>query len=490
MIDDDVQQFLGAVSETTNLWKSIDVRVVAAHVNGAWQNLATRIQLGHLRPKSLPRPADFPRLSYFVVLQEVYPLAELPKLVEAVRNGELEIDGHHVSFRTGDYTEAFQRPYSRSYAQIGRNIGEHVRGTYHYGHALSLYGDDASVVFGMLSRKEEGLNAALRALPDPWGGVSDVLLHALDDPMTLSGTAARRVTFVAPLQAQISVSDSLLVDGVLTYTIKASSTIAGKLCTLVITGIDANGGRVARRVPLVRREWVKDKHGVQYTGEEALHAAKHLTLTLQLATFELGQTEVEARREIAPLLLSAYNALFPGQRSFATALLNPIKTESRTFEEQVALLFTYCGMPVEYIGGGPKSQEAPDVLVQLSGTSIVLVVEITVGPLNQQGKLARLTQRAEQVRASIEAAGGHVLPFMVTANQRSLIAQNELDAAKADGIRVLSLDDLATMLNMAVRRSPARHIAKFLAPHLVRGSLPPLWTSHNRHQYASDNDPE
>ena len=77
-----------------------------------------------------------------------------------------------------------------------------------------------------------------------------------------------------------------------------------------------------------------------------------------------------------------------------------------------------------------------------------------------EGKPARLTQRAEQVRALVERAGAQVLPMIITSSPDAAIAQNELDAAKADGIRVLSQDDLAVLLGMAMRRAPVRHVAQ------------------------------
>jgi hypothetical protein len=462
--------------------------VVAVRVDDDWHNLVTRIVLTSTPPSDADRLPAFPQLPHFTVLQHSYSPETLPVLLHAVKNGHLDIKGHSIGFLTGDGGKPFVKPYSYSFDRIGTDISEVLGGPYNHGHSLTLTGDQASQVFRLLPRDEEGLNAALRALPDPWGSVSDVLLHALDDPSALRGHHNRRVSFIAPLQARIDAKDCLLADGILAYTIRSGSREAGESCTLVITGTDAQGKRVARRVPLRRKRWVRDDAEFRYTGTEKLRGAKHITLTLQLASFELGQTEVESRKKTLPLLLGAYEALFPGQRNFTAALLHPVKTEARTFEEQVALLFTYCGMPNEYIGDAPKTQEAPDLLVQLSGTSAVLVVEITVGALNQQGKLARLTQRTEQVRMIVEAAGGRALPVMVTANPRRAIAQNELDAAKADGIRVLSRDDLATLFSMALRRAPVRQIAKFLAPQLVSGSVSTLWGMLERHGDTADDD--
>jgi hypothetical protein len=397
----------------------------------------------------------------------------------------MDIGGQVVRFVSNVGTERSSTSYEQSYDRIGSNISEVVRGPYFFGHSLTLSGEIASELYRKFPRGEEGLNSALRGLSDPWGGVGDVLLHALDEKVALQGHDSRRVSFVAPLQARLSKEDCVLIEGMLTYTVRAASKDTAEACVLVITGVDTKGRRIARRIPLSGKRWAKEKDGYRLTRTQPIVGAKHLTLTLRLATFELGYVKVDARVESLPLLLSAYNALFPDTRKFTSSLLQPVRTESRSYEKQVALLFTYCGMPVEYIGEG-SDKEAPDLLVQVPGTELVLVVEITVGPLNQKGKLGRLTQRAEQVRTLIGRAGGEVLPVIITSNPRVAIAQNELDAAKADGVRVLAQEDLTVLLGMAVRRAPVRHVAKYLAPHMVAGPLPALWTLGKVHGHVFD----
>lgn len=490
MVTQDVQEFLCAVEETPHLWRSVDARVLALYADGAWHNMVARFRLSPLPQADVSRLTGVPRLERLAVLQNVHTAEDLPSLIAAVSRGELEIGGEAIRFLVGDGTETFVKPYSQSYHQIGSDISDAVRGRCKYGHSITLSGDYASELYRTLPRGEEGLNAALRGLPEPWGGVGDVLLHALDEKLSLRGHDLRRVSFVAPLEARLSKDDCILVaEGVLTYAVEATSKDTAKACVLVITGIDAGGQRISHRVPLSGKRWAKTRGGYRYTGTERFRGAKHLRLTLRLASFELGYVELDARSETPPLLLSAYHALFPGERNFEQSLLQPVRTQARTFENQVALLFTYCGMPAEYIGGG-SDKEAPDLLVELPRMSVVLVVEITVGPLNHQGKLARLTKRAEQVRDQVERASDRVLPVIVTSNARSAIAQNELDAAKADGIRVISQDDLIILWAMATRRAPIRHVAKYLAPHLVSGPTPPLWGLRELHKHVMDDDTE
>ncbi len=484
MSENSVQNFLSAVSETPHLWQSVDMRLIALQVDGMWHNLVARFLLDPRSPNEVFRPRDFPQLPYFSVIQEVFRPEDLADLIEKVRSGSLDVQGKTVQFLTSESGRPFTLPYRSSYERIGRQIADVIRGRYTQGHSLTLSGDEAGTLYRLLPREEEGLNAALRGLPDPWDGVAGVLLHALDESATLPSHSNRRVHFVAPLSAQIVADDCILADDELTYTVVASSKLAGESCTVIITGIDMQGGRVARRVSLARRRWKRVGPDFHYTGREPFKGARRLAVTLRVASFEIGRTEVDDRTERTPLLLSAYDALFPKKRNFVPGLLQSSRKDSRSFEWQVALLLIYCGIPIEYIGDGPDTQEAPDILAQIPGTPIVLIVEITVGPLNQKGKLARLTQRTNDVRTSVEPSGGVVLPVIVTANSPDAIAQNELDAARADGIRVLSKDDLQILLQMAMRRTPIRHVARYLAPDLAPETMGVFWGLRERNRFA------
>jgi hypothetical protein len=479
---EEIERFLASLDESPHLWRSIDARVVAIRVDGRWHNLSATFHLAPHSPDAVAVLRDVPRLEGLQVLQQVFDRDELSSLVAQIAAGELTIQGEAVEFRGRDFGEGttrFAEPYSRPYLSIGSRAPEYLRDPYTYAHVLTLTGAKAHELYGVFPGQESGLDVALRGLPDPWGGVSDVLLHCLGEATPLRSYDPRRVAFIAPLSARLSRDDCLLVDGALTYTVKAASRAAGGSCVVVLTGIDHRGERIRRRIPMIGRRWVRDPDGYISTGQLKLRGAKRVRITLRIGSSEIGDVEVENGTQQLPLLFSAYNALFATPRSFA-GLLQPDPKQSRAFEKQVALLLSYCGLAVEYFGDG-KEQDGPDLLAHIPGTSIILVAEITVGPLNQQGKMARLIQRAERVRIGFARTGGQVLPVMVTANVRGAVAENELKDAQADGVRVLTMDDLMVLLRMALHRAPLCHISKFLAPHLVGGGSQKFWALRGWH---------
>jgi hypothetical protein len=470
----DVDTFRHAIAETPHLWRCVDVRSMVILKDGQWHNLATRFYLTSDTPETVERPRDFPRLPGFAVQQEVFPFKDLDRLITSVSLGTLTIQGTEVIFRQSkDASPELSQPYQRGHARIGGNI-EEVTGTrYRHGHLLALFGDHASMFYRSFPREETGLDTALRGLPDPWNGVSAVLQHALHERQALRSHDLTRVHFVAPLRARIDTTNCTLIDGTLSYAAQAGSKDTGRQSVLVVTGTDSDRCRLAHRIHLDHRRWVKEPGGFRMVGRLRIPTATKLLLTLQIATFEVSVTEVDAVSRQTPLMLAAYNALISNPKDFEQILLHPTPTEARTYEEMFARLLMYCGFPTHYIGDGPD-KEAPDVLAQVPGTNGVLVCEVTTGPLNQKGKLARLKGRADEVAAAI-APHGTAVPIIVTANRRSGVAQNDLDAARADNIRVLTRDDIAMLLDLAWRRTPVRVIASWLVPDLLPPRIGALW---------------
>jgi hypothetical protein len=484
VIPSEIEEFLKAVGETPQLWKAVDARVVAIQMGeGRWHSLSAHFRLTPETLGRVERVTDLPCFDRFRVLQQVYDIEELPSLVEKVATGELEIQGVKVEFRgndSGGNAVPFDGSYSGYYLTAGGRVDEYLRDPYAYGHALVMFGAKAYELFRAFPGEERGLDAQLRGLADPWGGVSDLLLHGLREGRGIRSHDPRRAAFVAPLPARLCDEECVLLDGVLTFTIRAGARAVGEACVVIFTGIDARGKRLARRESLGTRRWYRDGEGFILAGRVKLRGATRVRITLRVGSFEIDEATVENRQPMEPLLLRAYNALFTSPRSL-DGVLRPDPKQARTFEKDVALLLGYCGLVVEYFGDG-KEQEGPDLLAHIPGTPIVLVVEITVGPLNQKGKMARLIERAERTRAAVSAIAGAVLPVMVTANARSAVAENELKDAQDDGVRVLTMDDISALLWMAYHRAPLRAVAKFLAPQLTPGVMPGPWALQDWHR--------
>ncbi len=117
--------------------------------------------------------------------------------------------------------------------------------------------------------------------------------------------------------------------------------------------------------------------------------------------------------------------------------------DARDVEAYVSWLLWMLGFSAAHFGKVNKSQDAVDIVATTPFGHFVLV-ECTTGMLKPDNKIPKLLQRAQLLRARLEAsANGHlkVLAAMVTTKGRDEIAA-ELEQAERHGILVLTRENL------------------------------------------------
>jgi hypothetical protein len=117
--------------------------------------------------------------------------------------------------------------------------------------------------------------------------------------------------------------------------------------------------------------------------------------------------------------------------------------DARDVEAYVSWLLWMLGFSAAHFGNVANSQDAVDIVATTPVGHFVLV-ECTTGLLKPDNKIPKLLQRAQLLRARLEAsASGHlkVLAAMVTTKGRDEIAA-ELEQAERHGILVLTREDL------------------------------------------------
>lgn len=132
-------------------------------------------------------------------------------------------------------------------------------------------------------------------------------------------------------------------------------------------------------------------------------------------------------------------------RRFLATLGN---NKSEDFESGVALLLYLLGFSVAHMGTTKLLSEGPDILASAPSGNL-LVVECTIGLLNEGNKLAKLIRRTILIREKLMAAGySHltVQPVIATALMRNSI-QTELEDAGKAGIAVVCKEELDSLLN-------------------------------------------
>jgi len=132
-------------------------------------------------------------------------------------------------------------------------------------------------------------------------------------------------------------------------------------------------------------------------------------------------------------------------RRFLAGLGN---NKSEDFETSIALLLYLLGFSVAHMGTTKLLSEGPDILAHTPSGNL-LVVECTIGLLNEGNKLAKLTRRTISIKEKLMAAGySHLIvqPVITTALVRNSVATELEDAGKA-GIAVVCKEELDSLLN-------------------------------------------
>lgn len=155
----------------------------------------------------------------------------------------------------------------------------------------------------------------------------------------------------------------------------------------------------------------------------------------------------------APNLRQIVHAAFdPQSELLREMLLEPDRSKPYAFENAVATLLHLLGFSAVGYGHIPKLQDGPDVLA-MTMQGHVLAVECTVGLLNKNDKLSKLTQRVTVVRRALEEAGHaafRIQAAIVTPLSREEVSA-DLEFAGKHGIAVVCREDLERALIQALQ---------------------------------------
>lgn len=480
---DPTEQFLHAVSETPEIWRSLDLRVFALRIDGAWHATVSRCVLDARDPDRVPRAADLPGVGPIAVWQERLPIADLRSLLEGVAAGEIRIGGERVLVRApGD--RLADGPVIRPSSVAGLPF-QHVQfsqasprlewdRTQAPAHALVFTGPQGSAYLDRITGGRPGLEGALRGLERPWDGVDAVTRLGLGTRFRLESSVLAAFEVIAPLGATLIRESCALVGGSLRYELSASGEAVAKRVSLGYSAEEDSGRHRSGSLRPSRRAWRAQRPSTvgastrRCIATARLDGTRQATLLLRVGPFVVDRVVVEERGPLGAggVHLLAYGALDPELRALRTTLLPAslaqAKTAKRDFEHAVARLLSLAGFRADALGGFPGVQDAADVLATTPDGTSSLLVECTVGPLNtREGKPARLFERVDAVQRQL-GRGARVLPVMATVRHGEAVAPSEREAAGRDGIVVLVREDLEQLLEKALRGAPPHEMMEFI----------------------------
>jgi hypothetical protein len=459
--DEQEALFLRAVGATAELWRSLDVRVIATRIGSDWHNVLLRCRLDARPPGAVPALHSLPQTPRVMCLQEILAAGRLPALLEQLRSGVVPIAGHEIHVQSIDAMHVGGQParsflpYDDAAAQCPGPIRTATpTGTRDYvGHQLWIRGSNH---FQLFQHVDGGLRAAeseLHALEKPWngiGGLARIALRSADDP-TRSDVPA--VEIAAPLGVAIEPDSIRLETGVLSAVVVAESREAAASSSIgVITERDdgSYGTRSYRIASTFRGRGERRAKVRVSVGRSTRRAALML---------RVGPHLVETREVIERVTsalnphVGAFSYFDPGLAGLRKALEVTDETPKRTkeaphhFERAVACLFSLGGFLSDAVDAFPGVQNAVDVLARTPDGSSLLAIECTIGALNAPGgKPNRLASRAHGL-CSVEALReAEIIPVMITSRARASLSGGDLDFVAHNHVSVLCQEELQELL--------------------------------------------
>jgi hypothetical protein len=107
--------FLTDVSSAAPLWRSLDVRILAIKINGAWHNMHTRCYLRREAPEQVVRLPLTVSTQRVICVQHVFNVDKLSDILAMVGHGRLragELSVHYLDSTRHDEPQEYSASYT------------------------------------------------------------------------------------------------------------------------------------------------------------------------------------------------------------------------------------------------------------------------------------------------------------------------------------------------------------------------------------------
>lgn len=466
----DVDRFMRLVRETPDLWRSVDVRTLAADIDGKRVNLLCTAALNERAPKELPEESIDAMSSPIAAHRKVLDFADLDDLFNELKAGAIRFGKTTVDFTHGGSTGNAGSPYSSGYTRRASTMPRAVRlGGFPIGHYLIARGDMSQAVFSQVEDGLDGLNDALRRMARPWDGVDSIARHFLQTNSRIAFHGNVTFEAFAPIRARFEASKCALTDGELSLSIVSDPSAAPHL-RVGYFGI-GHDDRVGRgSVPIPKEAWKPSASHLTCSVVAQLPVAASASLFLSVGDSNIDRVEVGSPGYRAENHRAVAYAMADPQLAVLRKALTPKPgTREKHFEKGVTRLFHLGGLLADSYAFEEDLTNGPDAHAFTPDATSALLIECTVGPIAK--KLSQLVTRAAQLNRTLGAdAPQTIVPLVASALQRSDLSENDLNAASADGIAVLAQEDLLDLLNVVGRRVSPTEVVAYCKAKIPRRS--------------------
>lgn len=456
------EAFSAAIDRSRGLWQSVDVRVLAIHVEGSWRNLAMRAQLNPSRERQVRRLRSLPKASYLRAWQVVRPLSELNALLDEQQSAAMLLQGDRVLFqRNAFYNPPFHAYELSSFQQIVASDQLRRLAWPWPGYVLSGTGDNAGEIIQRSPGGYAGVDAVLRDLPRPYRSIGELARYVVGSARW--GQDHQSIAeWYAPLEAQLDLASTDYRAGTLRYRVVAGSRRALRHAQLFVhpqqsDQFDEPIPKVKLPVASLRAE--KNGRGVAVRGRRTIADSSGVTLTLRVGHEPVQWHDLKDYRSgDRNARLALYEVADPNAEILREWLFPSTKEQRSKFEVAVGRLFLLAGFQVDLLTGDKRLDDGVDLLAHDVTGARCLAIECTTGSLNSGGKMGKLVKRVSELQAA--APDIDVIAVLATSSPREALSDSELQAAAADELRVIDAQGLERLLSFVERNATVAEVVE------------------------------
>ena len=421
----------------SSFWQSVDLRFCAIRSGRHWVNLVTRGFLDHRAPQSVPEFSPVERQD-FRAWQVVRPVADLPDVVRGIAHGTVKL-----------------RPRSVRYFSRSDEPGTEMRCTFsewtasyaaEYDlwscHSLVGYGSSIWDLVRQAGHDPLELDGMIRGGPNPYDGLPDLVRRfcARLQALEVRGTSSV-VELIAPLAVRFEPDAATASSEAIKVGLKAADQIYVEKATIAWTAGAA--GQPPRHGSRELREckWTRERSALRAELDIPIEKGDSTaTLFILIGDRCVDRVSVPLAEAGANIRIKAHNTADPGLRRFREHLYPARPQKAKEFEAAVGLLFFFLGFHVDPLAAQTGLGDAADHLAHAPGSSVVLVIECTVGSIDAGGKVGKLIARSQRMRR--ELSDSEVIPVLATAARRGDLADVEVEKAERNDVALLCRADL------------------------------------------------
>ena len=316
-------------------------------------------------------------------------------------------------------------------------------------HSLVGYGSSISDVVKQACHDPSELDGVIRGGPNAYNGLPDLVRRFFSRPRGLAvWSTSSVVELIAPLAVRFEPEAATASSEAIKVGLKAADQIYVEKATIAWTAGAA--GQPPRHGSRELREckWTRERSALRAELDIPIEKGDSTaTLFILIGDRCVDRVAVPLAEAGSNIRIKAHNTADPGLKRFREHLYPARPKKAKEFEVAIGLLFFFLGFHVDPLAAQKGLGDAADHLAHAPGSSVILVIECTVGSIDAGGKVGKLIARSQ--RMGRELSDSEVIPVIATAARRGELADVEVEKAERNDVALLCREDLNELWSAA-----------------------------------------